>query len=182
MEYIKSGLKYGAHNYKPILDIVIERGKGKYLYDVKNTRYLDFLAGYSSVNQGHIHPKISKVVKNQVNKLTMTSRAFYNKYLPEYQEYMNKIFGYEKLLPMNSGVEAAETSIKLARRFGYINKEIMPNKAEILVARDNFWGRSIAAISSSTDPKSYLNFGPYVPNFIKIPLYTAYNVCFTTLI
>jgi ornithine--oxo-acid transaminase len=105
-----------------------------------------------------------------------------NKYLPEYQEYMNKIFGYEKLLPMNSGVEAAETSIKLARRFGYINKDIMPNKAEILVARDNFWGRSIAAISSSTDPKSYLNFGPYVPNFIKIPLYTAYNVCFTTLI
>jgi ornithine--oxo-acid transaminase len=169
MNYIKNELLYGAHNYKPILDIVISKAKGKYLYDTNNIKYLDFLAGYSAVNQGHCHPKIIKTIKKQINTLTMTSRAFHNIYLPQYQEFMCKTFNYQKLLPMNSGVEAAETSIKLARRYGYLHKNIEPNKASVVVAFNNFWGRSIAAISSSTDPKSYDNFGPYVPNFIKIP-------------
>ncbi len=159
---------YGAHNYHP-LSVVLEKGEGVFLYDVDGKRYFDFLSGYSAVNQGHCHPKILATAIKQMNKLTLTSRAFHNNILGEYEKYITSLFGYHKVLPMNTGVEAAETSIKLARKWAYKKKGIPANCAKIIFAEGNFWGRTLAAISASTDPTSYEGYGPYMPGFEKIP-------------
>ncbi len=166
--YVALEVKYGAHNYHP-LPVVIERGEGVYLYDVEGKQYFDFLSGYSAVNQGHCHPAIIKAMTAQASKLTLTSRAFYNNQLGEYEQYITQYFGYDKVLPMNTGVEAGETAVKLARRWAYEKKGVAANEAVILFPEGNFWGRTIAAISSSTDPSSYTNFGPFVPGFKQIP-------------
>jgi ornithine--oxo-acid transaminase len=166
--YIALEEKYGAHNYHP-LPVVIERGQGIYLYDVEGKQYFDFLSGYSAVNQGHCHPAIIAAMTEQASRLTLTSRAFYNNQLGEYEQFITQYFGYQKVLPMNTGVEAGETAVKLARRWAYEKKGIAPNEAVILFPAGNFWGRTIAAISSSSDPSSYKNFGPFVPGFQQIP-------------
>lgn len=160
--------KYGAHNYHPI-PVVLERGEGVFLYDVDGKRYFDFLSGYSAVNQGHCHPLIIDALTTQATKLTLTSRAFHNNWLGEYEKYITNYFGYDKVLPMNTGVEAGETAIKLARRWAYDKKGVADNKATILFAEGNFWGRTLAAISSSTDPSSYQRFGPFMPGFDIVP-------------
>ncbi len=160
--------KYGAHNYHP-LPVVLERGEGVFLWDVDGKKYFDFLSGYSAINQGHCHPKIIAALVDQALKLTLTSRAFYNNVLGEYAKYITEYFGYDKVLPMNTGVEGGETAIKLARRWGYVKKNIPDNQAKIVFAQDNFWGRTLAAISSSTDPSSYHNFGPFMPGFELVP-------------
>src|SRR6478736_4135024 len=160
--------KYGAHNYHP-LPVVLEKGEGVFVWDVEGKRYYDFLAAYSAVNQGHCHPKIVGALLDQAKKLTLTSRAFYNDSLGEYEKFITKFFGYDKVLPMNTGVEAVETAVKLARRWGYKVKGIPDNQAKIVFAAGNFWGRTLAAISSSTDPASYQNFGPFMPGFEVIP-------------
>lgn len=159
---------YGAHNYHP-LPVVLDRGEGVFLYDVDGKRYYDFLSGYSAVNQGHCHPAIIAALIEQAQKLTLTSRAFHNNLLGEYEKFITAYFGYDKVLPMNTGVEAGETALKLARRWGYEIKGIEANKAKIIFCEGNFWGRTMAAISSSTDPSSYTNFGPYMPGFSNIP-------------
>jgi ornithine--oxo-acid transaminase len=156
--------QYGAHNYHP-LPVVLEKGEGVFLYDVDGNRYFDFLSGYSAVNQGHCHPRIIKALTNQAQKLTLTSRAFHSNLLGVYEKFITEYFGYDKVLPMNTGVEGGETAIKLARRWGYVNKGIPENQAKIIFAKGNFWGRTLAAISSSTDPSSYQNFGPFMPGF-----------------
>lgn len=156
--------QFGAHNYHPI-PVVLEKGEGVYLYDVDGKKYFDFLSGYSAVNQGHCHPAIIKTLQEQASKLTLTSRAFHNNLLGEYGQYITKYFGYDKVLPMNTGVEGGETAIKLARRWGYAVKGIPENQAKIIFAEGNFWGRTLAAISSSTDPSSFKGFGPYMPGF-----------------
>lgn len=160
--------QFGAHNYHP-LPVVIERGEGIYMYDVEGKQYFDFLSAYSAVNQGHCHPRIIKALTEQAQKLTLTSRAFHNNLLGEYEKYITNYFGYDKVLPMNTGVEGGETAIKLARRWGYTVKGIAENQAHILFVEGNFWGRTMAAISSSNDPSSYLNFGPFMPGFSLIP-------------
>ncbi len=160
--------RFGAHNYHP-LPVVLERGEGPFLYDVDGKRYFDFLSGYSAVNQGHCHPAITAALQAQAGKLTLTSRAFYNNLLGEYEKYITGYFGYDKVLPMNTGVEGGETAIKLARRWAYTRKSVPENKAVILFAENNFWGRTLAAISASTDPSSYDRFGPYMPGFKTIP-------------
>ncbi|TKR65044.1 hypothetical protein L596_025507 [Steinernema carpocapsae] len=167
-EYIAREKKFGAHNYKPI-PAVLAKGKGVKVWDVEGKMYYDFLSAYSAVNQGHCHPRLVNVMKTQAETLTLTSRAFYNNVLGEYEEYITKLFGYDKVLPMNSGVEGSETSVKLARRWAYDVKGVEPNKAKVVFAKDNFWGRSIAAISASTDPDSYSGFGPFVPGFETVP-------------
>lgn len=159
--------QYGAHNYHP-LPVVLEKGKGVYVYDVEGKRYYDFLSGYSAVNQGHCHPKIIQSLINQAQKLTLTSRAFYNNLLGEYEKYITELLGYDKVLPMNTGVEAVETALKLARKWGYINKGIAENKATIVVCKENFHGRTSTVISFSTDPSSYKDFGPFMPGFVII--------------
>ena len=156
--------QYGAHNYHP-LPVVLENGKGVYVYDVEGKRYYDFLSGYSAVNQGHCHPKIIQSLIHQAQKLTLTSRAFYNNLLGEYEKYITELLGYDKVLPMNTGVEAVETALKLARKWGYINKGIPENKATIVVCKENFHGRTSTVISFSTDPSSYKDFGPFMPGF-----------------
>jgi ornithine--oxo-acid transaminase len=166
--YVALEEKYGAHNYHP-LPVVIERGEGVYLYDTEGKQYFDFLSGYSAVNQGHCHPAIIKAMTEQASKLTLTSRAFYNNQLGEYEQFITQYFGYDKVLPMNTGVEAGETAVKLARRWAYEKKGVAANEAVILFPEGNFWGRTIAAISSSSDPSSYRNFGPFVPGFKQIP-------------
>ena len=166
--YVALEEKYGAHNYHP-LPVVIERGQGIYLYDVEGKQYFDFLSGYSAVNQGHCHPVIIAAMTEQASRLTLTSRAFYNNQLGEYEQFITQYFGYQKVLPMNTGVEAGETAVKLARRWAYEKKGVAPNEAVILFPAGNFWGRTIAAISSSSDPSSYKNFGPFVPGFQQIP-------------
>lgn len=160
--------QFGAHNYHPIA-AVLERGEGIYLWDVEGKKYLDFLSAYSAVNQGHCHPRIINALVNQAGKLTLTSRAFHNNLLGEYEKYITNFFGYDKVLPMNTGVEGGETAIKLARRWGYDVKGIADNQAHILFAEGNFWGRTMAAISSSNDPSSYDRFGPFMPGFSLIP-------------
>ncbi len=160
--------RYGAHNYHP-LPMVIDRARGVYMWDVEGKRYYDFLAAYSAVNQGHCHQLIVDVMKKQAEKLTLTSRAFYNSVLGEYEKYITEYFGYDKVLPMNTGVEAVETAIKLARRWAYEVKGIKDKKAKIIVPENNFHGRTLLAISASTDPSSYKGFGPFVPNFVVIP-------------
>jgi len=159
---------FGAHNYHP-LPVVLEKAEGIYMWDVEGKKYLDFLSAYSAVNQGHCHPRIVKALVNQASKLTLTSRAFHNNLLGEYEKYITQYFGYDKVLPMNTGVEGGETAIKLARRWGYAVKGIQENEAHILFVEGNFWGRTMAAISSSNDPSSYAGFGPYMPGFSLIP-------------
>ncbi|MBI2282417.1 MAG: ornithine--oxo-acid transaminase [Bacteroidetes bacterium] len=160
--------KYGAHNYHP-LPVVLERGEGVFLWDVDGKRYYDFLSGYSAVNQGHCHPRIIDTLVEQARKLTLTSRAFHNNLLGQYEQFITTYFGYDKVLPMNTGVEGGETAIKLARRWAYDKKGIEENQARIVFAEGNFWGRTLAAISASTDPSSYKGFGPFMPGFDIIP-------------
>lgn len=167
-KYIEKELKYGAHNYKPI-PVVIKSGNGVMVKDVNNEEYYDFLSAYSAVNQGHCHKKILNTLIEQSKLLTLTSRAFHNDKLSEFEEYITNLFGYDKVLPMNTGVEAAESSIKIARRWGYRIKKIKKNQAKVIFAENNFWGRSISAISSSTDPSSYTDFGPFTPGFETVP-------------
>ena len=160
--------KYGAHNYHP-LPVVLKKGKGVYLWDVEGQKYYDFLSAYSAVNQGHCHPKIIEALKEQAELLTLTSRAFYNNILGEYEQYITQLFGYDKVLPMNTGVEGGETAVKLARRWGYDKKGIPTNQAKIIFAEGNFWGRTLGAISSSTDPSSTNGFGPFMPGYVLVP-------------
>jgi len=167
-KYLALEDQFGAHNYHPI-PVVIEKGEGVYLYDVDGKKYYDFLSGYSAVNQGHCHPAIIKSLQEQASKLTLTSRAFHNNLLGEYEKYITSYFGFDKILPMNTGVEGGETAIKLARRWGYNVKGIPENQAKIIFAEGNFWGRTLAAISSSTDPSSYQGFGPYMQGFGLVP-------------
>ncbi len=166
--FIDKEEQFGAHNYHP-LPVVLQRGEGVFMYDVDGKRYYDFLSGYSAVNQGHCHPRIVASLVEQAQKLTLTSRAFHNNLLGEYEEYITQYFGYDKVLPMNTGVEAVETAIKLARRWGYAVKGIEDNKAKIIVCAENFHGRTSTVISFSTDPSSYSKFGPYMPGFKVIP-------------
>ena len=167
-KYIALEDQFGAHNYHPV-PVVLEKGEGVFLYDVDGKRYFDFLSGYSAVNQGHCHPAIIKALTDQAQKLTLTSRAFYNNLLGTYEKYITEYFGYDKVLPMNTGVEGGETAIKLARRWGYAVKGIPENQAKVIFAEGNFWGRTLAANSSSTDPSSYKGFGPYMPGFGLVP-------------
>lgn len=160
--------QYGAHNYHPI-PVVLEKGEGVFVWDVEGKKYYDFLSGYSAVNQGHCHPIIIKSLIDQAKKLTLTSRAFHNNLLGEYEKFITAFFGYDKVLPMNTGVEGGETAIKLARRWGYTVKGVEQNKATIIFAEGNFWGRTLAAVSSSTDPSCYTNFGPFIPGFELVP-------------
>ena len=166
--YLELEEKYGAHNYHP-LPVVLNKGEGVFLWDVDGKRYYDFLSGYSAVNQGHCHPKIIASLIEQSQKLTLTSRAFHNNLLGEYEKFITDYFGYDKVLPMNTGVEGGETAIKLARRWAYTKKGVAENQAKIIFAEGNFWGRTLAAISSSTDPSSYKGFGPYMPGFELVP-------------
>jgi len=160
--------KYGAHNYHP-LPVVLDRGLGVHVWDVEGKRYFDFLSAYSAVNQGHCHPRIINAMTEQAQKLTLTSRAYYNSKLGEFVKYMTEYFGYDRVLPMNTGVEGGETAIKLTRKWAYQVKGVEENKAKIIFAEGNFWGRTLAAISSSTDPSSYKNYGPYMPGFELVP-------------
>ena len=167
-ELIDLELKFGAHNYHP-LPVVLERGEGVYVWDVEGNRYFDFLSAYSAVNQGHCHPHIISALEKQSKMLTLTSRAFHNNVLGQYEEFITKLFKYDKVLPMNTGVEGGETANKLARKWGYLKKNIPEDKARIIFAKGNFWGRTLAAISSSDDPTSYKGFGPYMPGYSLIP-------------
>ncbi len=160
--------RFGAHNYHPI-PVVLAKGKGVFVWDVEGKKYFDFLAAYSAVNQGHSHPKITKALTDQVEVLALTSRAFYNNVLGEWEEYMTKLFGYDKMLPMNSGAEADETALKLIRKWAYKVKGIPINQAKIVVCNGNFHGRTITIISMSSDPDAYNHYGPYTPGFVKIP-------------
>lgn len=160
--------KHGAHNYHP-LPVVLSRGEGVYVWDVEGNRYFDFLSAYSAVNQGHCHPRILETLKEQASKLTLTSRAFYNDVLGPYEKYVTEYFGFDKVLPMNSGAEAVETSIKIARKWGYERKGVDENDAKIVVVKNNFHGRTTTIISFSTDEGAKNNFGPYTPGFVTIP-------------
>ena len=166
--HIELEAKYGAHNYKP-LPVVLKKGLGVFLWDVDGKKYYDFLSAYSAVNQGHCHPKIISVLHEQSSNLTLTSRAFYNDVLGGFEKFLTDLFGYNKCLPMNSGVEAGETAVKLSRKWGYEKKGIEKNSAKIIFPEGNFWGRTLAAISSSTDPSSYNGFGPFMPGYDIIP-------------
>ncbi len=166
--YIERENRYGAHNYHP-LPVVLERGEGIFVWDVEGKRYFDFLSAYSAVNQGHCHPKIVKALTDQASKLALTSRAFYNNVLGEWEEFMTRQFGYDKILPMNSGAEADETALKLIRKWGYKVKGIPKNEARIVVCDGNFHGRTITIISMSSDPESYNDYGPFTPGFVNIP-------------
>lgn len=166
--YIDRESRYGAHNYHP-LPVVLEKGEGVFVWDVDGKRYYDFLSAYSAVNQGHCHPKIVDALYQQSKTLGLTSRAFYNNVLGEFEEYITNLFGYDKVLAMNSGAEADETAIKLCRKWAYEKKGVAENEAKIIVCDGNFHGRTITIISMSTDPVSYKGFGPYTPGFIKVP-------------
>ena len=167
-EIIEIEEKYGAHNYHP-LPVVLSKGEGVFVWDVEAKQYFDFLSAYSAVNQGHCHPKIIKALTDQASTLTLTSRAFHNDILGQYEKFITDLFDYDKVLPMNTGVEGGETANKLARKWGYMKKGITENKARIIFAKGNFWGRTLAAISSSDDPTSYKGFGPYMPGYDLIP-------------
>mmetsp|Transcript_21210 Transcript_21210/g.35103 ORF Transcript_21210/g.35103 Transcript_21210/m.35103 type:complete len:440 (-) Transcript_21210:153-1472(-) len=160
--------KYGAHNYHP-LPVVLAKGEGTRVWDMDGKVYFDFLSAYSAVNQGHCHPKIISALTEQAKTLTLTSRAFYNDALGPYTEFVTQYFGYDRMLPMNTGVEGGETAIKLARKWGYEVKGIAPNQAKVLFANHNFWGRTLAAVSSSNDPTAFRGFGPYMPGFDSVP-------------
>ena len=167
-DYIKREDKFGAHNYHP-LPVVLKKGEGVFVWDVEGKRYYDFLSAYSAVNQGHCHPKIVNAMIEQAKILTLTSRAFHNDVLGEFEEYVTKYFGYDKVLPMNTGAEADETALKLCRKWGYLKKGIPENKAKIIVCEDNFHGRTITIVSMSTDPVARKDFGPFTPGFVVIP-------------
>jgi len=167
-DYMDRESKYGAHNYHP-LPVVLDSGKGVFVWDVEGKKYYDFLSAYSAVNQGHCHPKIIKALTDQAQKLTLTSRAFYNSVLGEFEEFVTKYFGYDKVLAMNSGAEADETALKLCRKWAYEKKGIADGNAKIIVCENNFHGRTITIISMSTDPDSYKGFGPYTPGFVTVP-------------
>jgi ornithine--oxo-acid transaminase len=167
-DYIALEDKYGAHNYHP-LPVVLEKGEGVYVWDVEGKQYFDFLSAYSAVNQGHCHPKIIKALTKQAKDLTLTSRAFYSNALGEYEQFITKYFGYDKVLPMNSGAEGDETALKLCRKWAYVKKGIQEGMAKIIVCDGNFHGRTITIVSMSTDPDSYGGFGPFTPGFVKIP-------------
>lgn len=160
--------RHGAHNYKS-LPVALTRGEGVFVWDVEGRRYYDFLSAYSAVNQGHCHPKIVDAMVRQCQRLPLTSRAFFNDVLGEYAELITSMFGYDKVLPMNSGVEAAETAIKMARRWGYVEKGIPENKAQVIFAERNYFGRTLAAISISSDEGAFEGFGPYMPGFDAVP-------------
>ena len=160
--------RYGAHNYHP-LPVVLEKGEGVYLWDVNGKKYYDFLSAYSAVNQGHCHPKIVETLTSQAQKLTLTSRAFYNDKLGVYEKFVTEYFGYEKVLPMNSGAEAVETALKLCRKWAYQKKKIAENEAQIVVCAENFHGRTTTIVSFSVDPDAYSDYGPFTPGFIVIP-------------
>jgi len=166
--FIEQEELYGAHNYHP-LPVVLKEGKGVFVWDVDDKRYYDFLSGYSAINQGHCHPRIIEVFMEQAQKLTLTSRAFHNDVLGEYEAYITKLFGYDKVLPMNTGVEAVETGLKLARRWGYEVKGVHKNKARIITCAQNFHGRTTTVISFSSDESSRRDFGPFTPGFETIP-------------
>lgn len=155
---------FGAHNYHPI-PVVLDKGEGVFVWDVEGKKYFDFLSAYSAVNQGHCHPRIIKALTTQAQKLTLCSRAFYNSQLGEYEKFITDFFGYDKVLPMNTGVEGGETAVKLARRWAYDVKGVKENQAKIVFAKGNFWGRTLAAISSSNDPSSFKGFGPFMPGY-----------------
>ena len=167
-DFIELEDRYGAHNYHP-LPVVLNKGEGAYVWDVEGKKYFDFLSAYSAVNQGHCHPKIIDALVEQAKTLTLTSRAFYNDKLGPYEKYITEFFGYDKVLPMNSGAEADETALKLARRWGYDKKGVPENQAKIIVCEGNFHGRTITIISMSSDPDSYKGFGPYTPGFEVVP-------------
>jgi ornithine--oxo-acid transaminase len=166
--YIQREEKYGAHNYHP-LPVVLEKGLGAHVWDVEGRQYYDFLASYSAVNQGHCHPRLIKAMHEQSAKLALTSRAFYNNLLGQWSEYMHQLFGYDRMLPMNTGAEAVETALKLARKWGYKVKSVARDKAQIVVCNGNFHGRTISIVSMSSDPDAYNDYGPYTPGFINIP-------------
>ncbi|OQS04077.1 ornithine aminotransferase, mitochondrial precursor [Thraustotheca clavata] len=167
-EFIAREDQYGAHNYHP-LPVVIKEAKGVHMWDVDGKQYYDFLSAYSAVNQGHCHPRILDALTKQASKLTLTSRAFYNDVLGGYEEFVTKFFGYDRVLPMNTGVEGGETAIKLARRWAYDVKGVPENQAKVIFAHGNFWGRTMSAISASDDSDAYGGFGPYMPGFDKVP-------------
>ena len=160
--------KYGAHNYHP-LPVVLAKGEGVYIWDTEGKQYYDFLSAYSAVNQGHCHPKIINALVNQAQTLTLTSRAFYNDQLGKYEQFVTQYFGFDKVLPMNTGAEAVETAIKLCRKWAYERKGIAENEAKIIVCENNFHGRTTTVISFSNDENARKNFGPYTAGFIKIP-------------
>ena len=166
--YIAMEERYGAHNYHP-LPVVLKKGKGIYVWDVEGKKYFDFLSAYSAVNQGHCHPRIVKALKDQTNKLCLTSRAFYNEAFCEYEKFMHSYFGYDKVLPMNTGAEGVETALKLARRWGVAKKGIANDKVKIICCEGNFYGRTVTVITMSDDPSSYADYGPLTPGFIRIP-------------
>lgn len=167
-QYLHLDEQYGAHNYHP-LPVVLHKGKGVYVWDVNGKKYFDFLSGYSAVNQGHCHPQIIAALTEQAQKLTLTSRAFHSSLLAEYTQFITAYFGYQKVLPMNTGVEAVETALKICRKWGYEVKGIPDNQARIIVCQNNFHGRTAAVISFSSDPSAYNHFGPYMPGFVPIP-------------
>ena len=167
-EFIDREARYGAHNYHP-LPVVLERGEGIYVWDTDGKKYFDFLSAYSAVNQGHCHPKIVKAMTDQAQKLALTSRAFYNDVLGEWEEFVTRFFGYDKVLPMNTGAEADETALKLCRKWAYMKKGVPDGKAKIIVCDGNFHGRTITIVSLSNDPESYAGYGPFTPGFIEIP-------------
>lgn len=167
-EYIHIEKQYSAHNYDP-LPVVLKKGKGIYMWDVEDKKYFDFLSGYSAVNQGHCHPKIVKAMQEQAEQLTLTSRAFHSDQMAEYVKFITELFGYDKVLPMNTGAEAVETALKLARKWAYEVKGIAENQAKIIVVEGNFHGRTISIVSYSTDNDARNNFGPFTPGFVQIP-------------
>lgn len=167
-DYMKREEQFGAHNYHP-LPVVLDKGKGVFVWDVEGRKYYDFLSAYSAVNQGHSHPKIIKALTQQAKKLTLTSRAFFNSVLGEYEEYVTKYFGYEKVLPMNTGAEADETAIKLCRKWAYNKKGVPDNQAKIIVCENNFHGRTVTIVSMSSDPDAKKDYGPYTPGFVTVP-------------
>lgn len=166
--FIEKEEKYGAHNYHP-LPVVLEKGEGIYVWDVEGKKYFDFLSAYSAVNQGHCHPRLVNALTHQASKLALTSRAFYNDKLGAWEEFMTHYFGYDRMLPMNSGAEGVETALKLARKWAYKEKGIARNQAKIVVCNGNFHGRTISIVSMSSDPDAYNDYGPYTPGFINIP-------------
>lgn len=167
-DYMKREEQFGAHNYHP-LPVVLDKGKGVFVWDVEGRKYYDFLSAYSAVNQGHSHPKIIKALTQQAKKLTLTSRAFFNSVLGEYEEYVTKYFRYEKVLPMNTGAEAVETAIKLCRKWAYNKKGVPDNQAKIIVCENNFHGRTVTIVSMSSDPDAKKDYGPYTPGFVTVP-------------
>ncbi|KAG7399897.1 hypothetical protein PHYBOEH_007583 [Phytophthora boehmeriae] len=167
-QYIDREEKYGSHNYHP-LPVVLAKGKGCKVWDVEGKEYFDFLSAYSAVNQGHCHPKIVQALTDQAQTLSLTSRAFFNNVLGEYEEYMTKLFGFERILPMNTGVEGGETAVKLARRWAYDVKGVPENQAKVIFAKNNFWGRTMSAVSASNDKEAYGGFGPFMPGFSSVP-------------